>query len=48
VELASGPTSYTPTCHIPLGRQMVFMQVQDGVLQYKADVTPSFIPESIC
>jgi branched-chain amino acid transport system substrate-binding protein len=48
VPLATGPTTYTPTCHIALGRGMVIMQVQDGALQYKADVTPSFVPESIC
>jgi branched-chain amino acid transport system substrate-binding protein len=48
VPLATGPTTYTPACHIALGRGMVIMQVQDGELQYKADVTPSFVPESIC
>jgi branched-chain amino acid transport system substrate-binding protein len=48
VELVTGPTTYTETCHIPLGRPMVMMQVQDGVLAYKADVTPTVVPESVC
>lgn len=48
VPLVTGPTTYTPDCHIPLGRPMVMMQVQDGVLQYKADVAPTVVPESVC
>ena len=48
VPLVTGPTTYTETCHIPIGREMVMIQVQDGSLGFAAEVTPTFLTESIC
>ncbi|MEM9517354.1 MAG: ABC transporter substrate-binding protein, partial [Actinomycetota bacterium] len=48
VELVTGATSYSPTCHIPIGRDMVMIQVQDGEYSFAAEVEPTFLPESIC
>lgn len=43
-----GATTYTRTCHIPIGRPMVMVQIQNEKLSFAANVKPSFLPPSIC
>jgi branched-chain amino acid transport system substrate-binding protein len=43
-----GPTTYTPTCHAPLGRAMTLMRWVDGVDHFDALVTPSEYPQLGC
>lgn len=48
-DLVTGPTTYTPECHIPSGRPYMMMQVQDGVPSYTGTtVTPESVPEHPC
>jgi branched-chain amino acid transport system substrate-binding protein len=43
-----GPTTYTPECHIPLGRPMAVMQVQAGTPSFLEYVTPTALPKTAC
>lgn len=48
-ELVTGPTTYTPDCHIPAGRPYLIMQIQDGKPSYTGTtVTPESVPEHPC
>jgi branched-chain amino acid transport system substrate-binding protein len=48
-DLVTGPTTYTPDCHIPSGRPYLIMQIQDGVPSYTGTtVTPESVPEHPC
>lgn len=43
-----GPTSYSPTCHAPLGRAMTLMRWENGVDHFNALVTPTAYPQIGC
>ncbi|MEQ8719555.1 MAG: ABC transporter substrate-binding protein [Acidimicrobiales bacterium] len=43
-----GPTTFTDTCHIPLGRNMAIVEIQGGVPSFVEYVTPSLVPDSAC
>ena len=43
-----GPTTYTADCHVPLGRPMVVMTVQQGVETSVGLVEPTELPASDC
>jgi branched-chain amino acid transport system substrate-binding protein len=46
--LLSGPTTYTSSCHIPLGRPMQVVEIQKGKASLVGDVTPANLPKSPC
>jgi branched-chain amino acid transport system substrate-binding protein len=46
--LISGPTTYTASCHIPVGRPLQVVQIQGGKASYVGDVTPTKIPKAPC
>lgn len=46
--LLTGPTTYTAECHIPVGRNMAIMQIQDGTPAFVEYVTPTEIPPAPC
>jgi branched-chain amino acid transport system substrate-binding protein len=50
VALASGPTTWTPTCHVSLGRPYVIVKFTHGnpIPHYVTTVRPKSIPKSIC
>jgi branched-chain amino acid transport system substrate-binding protein len=50
VQLASGPTTWTPTCHVPLGRPYVIVKFSNGnpVPHYSTTVTPASVSRAIC
>lgn len=50
VPLAFGPTTWTPTCHIPLGRPYVIVKFENGnpIPHYVTTVKPKSVPKSIC
>lgn len=46
--LLVGPTTYTPDCHIPVGRNMAIMSIQGGSPAFIEYVTPTEIPPAPC
>ena len=46
--LLVGPTTYTVDCHVPLGRPMAMMQIQDGVPSLLEYITPETLPDTTC
>lgn len=46
--LISGPTTYTATCHIPVGRPLQVVKVQGGSASYVGEVKPTKIPKAPC
>ena len=49
VELLAGPTTYTPTCHVPVGRPMLMIRYQDGKPSSTGRfVTPAKVPPYPC
>lgn len=47
-EFLVGPTTYTPECHIPVGRPMVIQEIQAGDSSFVAAVEPSALPDAPC
>jgi len=47
-ELIAGPSSYTAECHIPLGRRMQMIEIQNGKAAFLETVEPESVPESPC
>lgn len=48
VPLLIGPTTYTKTCHVALGRPMKIIQYQKGKGSYHSTVKAGKIPKTIC
>lgn len=49
VNLLTGPTSYTTTCHISKGTPYLIQQIQDGKGSYTGvTIKPSYVPPSPC
>jgi branched-chain amino acid transport system substrate-binding protein len=50
VQLASGPTTWTPTCHVPLGRPYVIVKFTNGnpIPHYVTTVKAKSVPKSTC
>jgi branched-chain amino acid transport system substrate-binding protein len=50
VPLASGPTTWTPTCHVPLGRPYVIVKFTNGnpIPHYVTTVKPKSVSREIC
>jgi branched-chain amino acid transport system substrate-binding protein len=44
----TGPTTYTPECHIPLDRPFGVVEIEGGVRTYLGDYQPESIPPSSC
>jgi branched-chain amino acid transport system substrate-binding protein len=44
----TGPTTYTPTCHIPLDRPFGVVEIENGVRTYLGDYDPQSLPASSC
>lgn len=44
----TGPTTYTPECHIPLDRPFGIVKITDGVREYLGDFKPESVPPSNC
>ena len=44
----TGPTTYTPTCHIPLDRAFGIVRIENGVREYLGDYKPESVPPSNC
>lgn len=44
----TGPTTYTPNCHIPLERPFGLVEIRGGVRSYLGDFDPESIPPSKC
>lgn len=44
----TGPTTYTPDCHIPLDRPFGIVEITDGVRTYLGDFDPEHVPPSTC
>lgn len=47
-EVILGPTTYTPDCHIPLGRGFPIMHWQNGKNVFVEFINPSRVPEAPC
>lgn len=47
-ELILGPTTYTPDCHVAVGRGMVVVEIQGGEGHAVDYFTPESVPETIC
>jgi branched-chain amino acid transport system substrate-binding protein len=43
-----GPTSYSTNCHMPVGRQMAMMQIQNGKPHFMFETKPKKIPPADC
>lgn len=43
-----GATTYTPTCHVPLGRPYIFIKLSQSGNQFLGEVKPDAIPPSTC
>jgi branched-chain amino acid transport system substrate-binding protein len=43
-----GPTTYSATCHIAVGRRMAIIQIQDGKPHFVAYSTPKKVPPAPC
>ena len=43
-----GPTTYTPTCHLPVGRTYLMVKPALSGVQYLGKVTPTYTPPHIC
>ncbi len=43
-----GPTSYSATCHAPIGRSMAMMKIDHGKASYVTSITPTGVPETAC
>jgi len=48
VPLLVGPTSYSAKCHIPVGRPMAFIQIQNGKPHYLSTTKPKKVPPAPC
>jgi branched-chain amino acid transport system substrate-binding protein len=49
VALLAGPTTYTPTCHVPVGRPMLMIEYRDGRAGSTGQfVTPAKVPSYPC
>ncbi|MGW6216680.1 ABC transporter substrate-binding protein [Streptomyces sp. NPDC055109] len=47
--LLAGPTTYTPQCHVPIGRPMLMLKYQDGQPQVASGlISPGKVPEYPC
>jgi len=46
--LISGPTTYSATCHIPVGRPLQVVQIQQGKESYVGEITPAHVPKAPC
>ena len=44
----TGPTTYTPDCHVPLKRPFGVVAIKDGVRKYIGNYQPKSIPPSSC
>jgi branched-chain amino acid transport system substrate-binding protein len=44
----TGPTTYTPECHIPLDRAFGVVEIENGVRTYLGDFQPESVPPSTC
>lgn len=47
-ETLVGPTTYSETCHIPVGRPMAIIEIQGGEPSFIEYVTPQLIPDAPC
>lgn len=43
-----GPTSYSEECHIPVGRPMALLEIQDGEASFLQSVEATVIPDASC
>jgi branched-chain amino acid transport system substrate-binding protein len=48
VPLVVGKTTYTPACHVPLGREMRINQIQNGKESDLETIKPQSVPKSPC
>ena len=46
--LLVGPTTYSDTCHVPIGRQMAMMEIQNGAPSLIEYITPESLPVNTC
>ncbi|ADB51212.1 ABC transporter substrate-binding protein [Conexibacter woesei] len=46
--LAIGPTTWTPECHIAVGRPFVITKLVDGTLEYVGEAKPEWVPPALC
>ena len=46
--LLVGPTTYTTSCHIAVGRKMAMIQIQNGKPSFLSNVTPKKVPKAPC
>jgi branched-chain amino acid transport system substrate-binding protein len=46
--LLVGPTTYTADCHVPLGRPMAVLEIQDGAPAFLEYSTPDELPDTTC
>ena len=44
----TGPTTYTPECHISLNRPFGIVRIENGVREYLGDFQPESVPPSNC
>ncbi|HKX75753.1 MAG TPA: ABC transporter substrate-binding protein, partial [Acidimicrobiia bacterium] len=44
----TGPTTYTPECHIPLDRAFGIVRIENGEREYLGDFKPESVPPSNC
>lgn len=47
-DLLVGPTTYSAECHIPVGRPMAVLEIQNGKPSFVESVTPSAVPDAPC
>jgi branched-chain amino acid transport system substrate-binding protein len=48
VPLAAGSITWTPTCHLPVGKPMQMLQIVNGAEKYLTTITPTNTPKSVC
>ena len=49
VQLLAGPTTYTPACHVPIGREMLMIEYRDGKPRSTGQfVKPEKVPKYPC
>lgn len=47
-DLLVGPTTYSTECHIPVGRPMAILEIQEGAASFVETVEPSVLPDAPC
>lgn len=48
VPTVAGPTTYTPECHIPVGRELQITTREDGKMKYLETIKPEKVPPAPC